>query len=200
MPFNSELTAGTLKVAAFQHYMVQDSHYLVVFAQALALAAAKADEPDLILQFAESAGTAILVERDLHDRYFREFGITSAEAAAVEVSATCHHYGAFLLATAFREPLPVVAGALLPCFWIYREVGRHIHGAARSGNRYQAWIDTYASPEFARAVDRMIAATDRLAENASPAVTARMHQAFTRAVQLEWMFWDSAYRLECWPI
>ena len=24
--------------------------------------------------------------------------------------------------------------------------------------------------------------------------------AFVRATQLEWMFWDSAYRLERWPI
>jgi len=27
-----------------------------------------------------------------------------------------------------------------------------------------------------------------------------MHWAFTRATQLEWMFWDSAYRLENWPV
>ena len=200
MPSNSELAAGTLRGDAFRHYMVQDSHYLVVFAQALAVAAAKADDPELILQFAQSAATAVVVERDLHDRYFQEFGLSPSEAAAVEVSATCHHYGAFLLATAFREPLPVVAAALLPCFWIYREVGTHIHASASDGNRFRAWIDTYASPEFAEAVDRMIDATDRLANAASPDVQARMHLAFRRATQLEWMFWDSAYRLERWPV
>jgi thiaminase/transcriptional activator TenA len=27
-----------------------------------------------------------------------------------------------------------------------------------------------------------------------------MHAAFTRATQLEWMFWDSAFRLENWPV
>ena len=26
-----------------------------------------------------------------------------------------------------------------------------------------------------------------------------MHEAFTRATQLEWAFWDAAYRLETWP-
>lgn len=200
MPFNRELATGVLSGEAFQHYMVQDSHYLVVFAQALAVAAAKADAPDLILQFAESAATAVIVERDLHDRYFEEFGLTTSEAAAIEVSATCHHYSAFLLATAFREPLPVAVAALLPCFWIYREVGTHIHATAVRENRYQAWIDTYASPEFAAAVDRMIAATDRLAGTASSDVLARMHHAFTRAVKLEWMFWDSAYRQQRWPV
>ena len=28
----------------------------------------------------------------------------------------------------------------------------------------------------------------------------RMHAAFMRATQLEWIFWDSAYRLEAWPV
>lgn len=200
MPFNRQLADGTLGRQPFQHYMVQDSHYLVVFAQALAVAAAKADTPDLILQFAESAATAVVVERDLHDRYFQAFGLAAGEAAAIAASPTCHHYGAFLLATAFREPLPVIAAALLPCFWIYREVGTHIHARAAADNPYRAWIDTYASPEFADAVDRMIAATDGLAASAAPGTLDGMHRAFTRAMQLEWMFWDAAFRLERWPV
>jgi thiaminase/transcriptional activator TenA len=46
----------------------------------------------------------------------------------------------------------------------------------------------------------MIAATDEAAELASPNARERMHDAFRRAAQLEWMFWDSAYRLEDWPV
>jgi len=91
-------------------------------------------------------------------------------------------------------------GALLPCFWIYAEVGRDIHARARPNNPYQAWIDTYAGEEFHIAVRAMIAATDEAAELASPSARERMHAAFRRAAQLEWMFWDSAYRLEDWPV
>ncbi|MCW6507124.1 TenA family protein [Lichenifustis flavocetrariae] len=200
MPFNRELMAGTLRQGVFQHYMIQDAHYLIVFAQALAVAAAKADTPSLILQLSESAATAVAVERDLHDRYFRQFGLNAEQVTQTEMSPTCHHYCAFLLATAFREPLPVLLAALLPCFWIYREVGRHIFGSAAPDNPYRAWIDTYASPEFATAVDRMIEATDLLAAPASAAIRESMDRVFTRAVQFEWMFWDSAYRLEQWPV
>ena len=46
----------------------------------------------------------------------------------------------------------------------------------------------------------MIEATDEAAAGASPTLRERMHRAFTRATQLEWMFWDSAYRLERWPV
>jgi thiaminase (transcriptional activator TenA) len=46
----------------------------------------------------------------------------------------------------------------------------------------------------------MIAATDEAAETASSSLRERMHAAFVRATQLEWMFWDSAFRLETWPV
>src|SRR6266540_3025165 len=94
----------------------------------------------------------------------------------------------------------VALGALLPCFWIYAEVGRDIHARAAPANPYQAWIDTYAGEEFHAAVRRVIAATDEAAAEASLPLRARMHAAFTRATQLEWIFWDSAFRLETWPI
>jgi thiaminase/transcriptional activator TenA len=46
----------------------------------------------------------------------------------------------------------------------------------------------------------VIGAADAAADAASPALRDRMHAAFTRATQLEWIFWDSAYRLETWPV
>jgi thiaminase/transcriptional activator TenA len=106
----------------------------------------------------------------------------------------------YLLATAFAEPYEVLLGALLPCFWIYAEVGRDIHARARPNNPYQAWIDTYAGEEFHNAVRGVIAATDEVAATASASLCERMHAAFKRATQLEWMFWDSAYRLDVWPV
>jgi thiaminase/transcriptional activator TenA len=39
-----------------------------------------------------------------------------------------------------------------------------------------------------------------VAAGATPAVREQMLKAFVRASQLEWMFWDSAYRLEIWPV
>src|SRR3954468_4203483 len=199
MPFNAELAAGTLGEAQFKHYITQDAHYLIGFGRALAVAAAKAPSPDRIVQFAKAAEVAIIVERELHDSFFRQYAITPQNFAETALSPACHHYVSFLLATAYAEPYEVVLGALLPCFWIYAEVGRDIHGRAARPNPYQAWIDTYAGEEFHHAVQAVIAATDEAAQAAAPALRERMHEAFTRATQLEWAFWDSAYRLETWP-
>src|SRR5690242_21539311 len=53
--FRSELAGGTLCEARFKHYITQDAHYLIGFGRALTLAAAKAPNPDRIVQFAKSA-------------------------------------------------------------------------------------------------------------------------------------------------
>ncbi|WP_236960575.1 thiaminase II [Methylobacterium durans] len=200
MPFNAELAAGTLGRARFQHYILQDAHYLVGFGRALSLAAAKAPDPDRMVQFARAAETAIVVERALHGGFFRDYGIDAATFAGTPLSPSCDHYVSYLLATAYAEPYEVVLAALLPCFWIYAEVGRDIHARAVPDNPYQAWIDTYAGEDFARAVAEMIAATDEAAASAAPALLARMLRAFTHATRLEWMFWDGAYRETAWPV
>jgi thiaminase/transcriptional activator TenA len=200
MPFNAELAAGNLSAESFRHYIIQDAHYLEGFARALALASAKADTADQIVQFAAAAQTAIMVERALHADYFRKFGITPEDFAAAQPTPVCDHYVSYLLRVAALDSFPVVLAALLPCFWIYLEVGKDIHGRAAKPNPYQAWIDTYAGEEFATAVQAVIETTDAVACGASERMRHSMHDAFTRATQLEWMFWDSAYRLAKWPV
>jgi len=200
MPFNAALADGTLSGERFRHYMIQDAHYLIAFGRALAIAAAKAEDPDELVQFAEAAKVAVVVERSLHTDFFNSFGVDADEFARTPMSPVCHHYSSFLIATAYAEPYPVALAALLPCFWIYAEVGRDILGRAVRPNPYDAWIDTYAGEEFHEAVRAVIATTDRAAHGASPAVLARMHAAYKRATELEWMFWDSAWRLADWPV
>lgn len=200
MPFNEELGAGTLSSERFRRYIVQDAHYLIGFGRALALAAAKAPHPDAIVQFAKAAETAIVVERALHGGFFRDYGIAPADFAATPLSPACDHYVSWLLATCWAEPYEVALGALLPCFWIYAEVGRDIFAKAAPDNPYRAWIDTYSGEDFAREVAAMIAATDAAAERASADLRERMHRAFSHATRLEYVFWDGAYQDLAWPV
>ncbi|NEU14367.1 thiaminase II [Methylobacterium sp. BTF04] len=200
MPFNVELAAGSLSRARFIHYIVQDAHYLIGFGRALALAAAKAPHPDRIVQFSRAAETAIVVERSLHGGFFADYGIDADAFAGTPLSPACDHYVSYLLATAYAEPYEVVLAALLPCFWIYAEVGSDIFSRAQADNPYRAWIDTYAGEDFATAVAAMIAATDEAAAEVSPTVRERMHRAYTQATRLEWLFWDGAFREAGWPV
>ncbi len=171
-PFNRELAAGTLSTERFRFYMLQDGVYLIAFSRALSVAAARAGATDDMVTFAESAREAVVVERALHESYFRQFGIAPEEAARTEPSPTCLGYNTFLLATAYHAPYEVLVAALLPCFWIYWEVGKHIMAVAASDNPYQAWIDTYADEAFGAAVQgvRAPGAARRLAGKEASAV------------------------------
>ena len=186
--------------ARFKHYITQDAHYLIGFGRALTLAAAKAPNPDRIVQFAHSAEGAIVVERALHGSFFRQYGITSEIFTQTPLSPACHHYVSYLSPRPMREPYEVLLGALLPCFWIYAEVGRDIHARAAPDNPYRAWIDTYAGRGFSRRRSRRDRCHRRSRRQCLAATSRTMQAAFTRATQLEWMFWDSAFRLESWPV
>ena len=200
MPFNQELASGQLDEHAFRHYMIQDAHYLVAFGRALAVAAAKADNADGVVQFADAAKNAVVVERSLHDGFMKQFGISADTFNATPLTPASHHYTSYLIATAWSAPYPVALAALLPCFWIYAEIGRDIHARAVKPNPYSAWIDTYAGEEFHTLVREVIASVDRAAELASAVTVKAMHEAYTHAARLEWMFWDSAYRQGTWEV
>ena len=198
LPFNQELANGTLNNQAFCHYVIQDAHYLLAYDRALAVAAAKADEADDVIQFSEAAKIAIIVERSLHKDFMQAFGITKTEFESTPLTLACHHYTSFLTATAWSESYPVVLAALLPCFWIYAEVGHDIVSQSVENNPYQAWVDTYSGEEFHTAVRNVIATVDKVAARCDADTLAKMHAAYSMGAKLEWLFWDSAYQQREW--
>ena len=118
-PFLRELRDGTLSRERFTGYLGQDSLYLIGYARALSLCAAAASTADEIAFWAANAHDAIVVERSLHEGHV-------AGLPSVQASPTCSAYVTFLLATAAEMSYPVLAAALLPCFWIYEDVGRRL--------------------------------------------------------------------------
>jgi thiaminase/transcriptional activator TenA len=195
LPFNRELAAGTLDTARFQFYIEQDAQYLEQYSRILAMAGARGPDGATLRLFAESALEAVAVEQALHAQYLSEFG-----AEAAEPSPDCLSYTSFLLATAYHEPWEVLMAAVLPCFWIYWDVGNAIAREAAIENRYRAWIDTYSDEGFGDAVRAVIAATDTAAAGASAALRDRMMTAFIRSTQYEYLFWEGAYQLRRWPV
>lgn len=200
-PFNRELAAGTLDRDRFAFYLVQDQRYLVGFAKALATASARAGDVDDATFLAGSAQTALVVERSLHADYLSAFDISAEEADAIETAPTGLTYTAFLQATAGTADYAELVAALLPCFWVYEHVGRSILTEVGdvTDHPYATWIRTYADDDFAAAVARMRDIVDRVADGATEETRGSMRAAFVRGCELEWMFWDAAYRRETWP-
>lgn len=198
LPFNQELAQGSLSKEAFCHYVIQDAHYLLAYGRALSVCAAKAFDADAVIQFSQGAKEAIIVERELHNGFMHEFGITKADFENTPLTAACHHYTSFLTATAWSESYPVVLASLLPCYWIYAEVGKDIVSKSVTNNPFQAWIDTYSGEHFNEEVRKVLAIIDAVAETADAVTIEKMHIAYTKGAELEYLFWDSAYHQRQW--
>ena len=199
LPFNTQLAAGSLSRDCFQTYIIQDAIYLGRFSRALAISAAKAPDTATMQSFAQSALGAIAVEQALHGGYLRDFGVDRAIIADAEPSPDCLAYTSYLIAAAYHDPWEALVAALLPCFWLYWDVGCAIARIAAPQNPYRAWIDTYADERFGEAVRTVIAIADRAADTTTAMTRAKMLAAFVRACQYEWLFWDGAYQRRGWP-
>src|SRR5262245_34878359 len=199
-PFVRGLTDGSLPRPSFRFYAVQDALYLREYARALSLAAARAPEDDWIIMFNEHAAGALRVERALHEGFFKEFGLASAEVAATPLAPTNLAYTNYLLAVAYGAPFHEAVAALLPCYWIYWEVGRALERAGSSDALYARWIGTYAADEFGALVRAVLAATNRVAATLGDRERAAMRRHFVTTSRYEWMFWEMGYRQEPWPV
>jgi thiaminase/transcriptional activator TenA len=199
-PFLTGLTQGSLPREAFRFYVVQDAHYLREFARALSIAAARAPTGDDILMFARHAAGALEVERSLHTGFFREFGLTDREVAAMPLAPTTLAYTSYLVSVAYSGSFTEALGALLPCYWIYWQVGKELLEHGSPDPLYQRWIDTYGGEEFGAVVSEVLTLTDRLGVDLGAGERERMRQHFLATARYEWMFWDMGYRRERWPI
>ncbi len=194
--FVTELTQATLDKDTFGFYVNQDSLYLSEYKKSLVAVGSKCHHPEETQFFYESATGIIQVEDALHKEFLEK------KYANPEPSPTCELYNSYLARIVHKESVEVGAAAVLPCFTIYKEVGDFILKTQenKDSNPYQAWIDTYASDEFALAVEQAIKIVNTYALTASAQNLAKMEEVFIKTSQLEWMFWDSAYQQEAWKI
>ena len=90
--------------------------------------------------------------------------------------------------------MAVSMAAMLPCMWVYNEVGSYIRSIARlEGNPYRSWIECYSSTMMDEGTEYSIRLTDELAEKEGPEKREKMTRAFVESVKFELLFWDQSY-------
>ena len=199
-PFVTGLADGSLPRDSFEFYVIQDALYLRQYAQSLAAVAARAPVPADTEMFARHAAGIVAVEMSLHSSLLADLDIDPAAAAAAEPAPTTLAYTSYLIAAAANGSYAEGVGAVLPCYWIYWEVGKHLLERGSPDPRYQRWIDTYGGEEFGDEAREVIAVTNRLGAETGAAERAAVHRHFRATSRYEWMFWDMGYRREAWPV
>ena len=192
LPFITKLADGTLDPAIFNRYIEQDNLYITEYSRVLAHIASRLDNIDDMDTFLKFAGDGVMMEKALHSMYVNE--------GTSVMSPTCLFYTSFLKAQAM-EDVAVETAAVLPCFWIYQAVGKHILSIAQTDNTpYADWIKAYSDPAFDQATKKAIEICDRLAARANDETRARMTDAYLTGARLEWLFWETAYTPRQWDV
>src|ERR1700744_410932 len=199
-PFRTGLPDGSLPHQAFAFYVVQDALYLRRYSQALAAVAARSDDPGATEMFARHAADAIAVEKTLHGSLLADLGVAPVAAASAEPAPVNLAYTSYLLATVSSGSYAEGVGAVLPCYWIYWEVGKELQRLGSPDPRYQRWIGMYGGEEFGGVVRQGLSLTHKLGPVLGPAERERVHHHFRTTSRYEWMFWDMGYRMETWPV
>lgn len=188
LPFVQGLADGTLPVEEFEQYLHQDALYLAQYSRVLARASQLAPEPGAQVFFAQGAARCLDVESLLHAERLARTGTRWSGPASPVTTAYVDH----LLAVAATGSYAEVLAAVLPCYWLYADIGARI--LARAGDLavhpYGDWVGTYGDPEFAAAAARACGFADAAARDVGAATRARMLAAFVTSCAHEVAFFD----------
>jgi thiaminase/transcriptional activator TenA len=192
-PFVQRLSDGTLPLAGFQHYLIQDYLFLIHFARAKALAVVKGESLQAMRDKA-AAVLAILDETKLHLKYCAEWGLSEAQVVNVKETAETVSYTRWVLDRGLFGDILDLEVALAPCTVGYGEVARRIMADPSrrvDGNPYQSWIETYAAPSYQTLAEAAALRIDALGDShGGEARFDRLARDFAEAARLEQAFWQ----------
>lgn len=192
LDFIKELAAGTLERRHFAYYLAQDALYLGSYSRVLARASALAPTEAEQKFWARGAQNCIDVELALHRDW-----LGSHPAQAPEQGPVTKHYVDHLAGVAFSGSYGEVVAAVLPCYWLYAEVGRVLHAnylQHEGAHPYGTWLETYSDVDFAQAAATAVGIMDSAARHGSARERARMREAFAHSAQYEVDFFAAPHR------
>lgn len=198
-PFVKGIANGDLPLDVFKFYVMQDAYYLTHFAKVQAIGAVKATDLATTRSFANHAEQTCSAEMALHESFMELLGVTEEDWKVFEPSPQAYAYVSHMYRAAEGDLADVLA-ALLPCYWLYFEIGERLKGATPDEEIYERWIGTYGSEWFGELVNEQIERMNRLAEGLPDVRREELKKRFKRSSYYEWQFWNQAWTLETWEL
>lgn len=195
-PFVKGIVEGTLPLENFKYYMLQDAYYLKHYTKVLALAAAKAEHDEDIQYFLRTAQMIHDAELELHRTTFATLGVTEEEIAQFQPAPAAYNYICHMYQTVHNEDVPAAFAAILPCPWLYVEIGQLYKAYKPSEPLYAQWLALYSSDDFLHILDGQKNMMDRFATQ-HPKRDELAHH-FMKSCYYEWHFWEMSWTLQKW--
>lgn len=185
LAFIRELAEGTLSRSVFDAYIAQDYLYLIDYARALALIGGRLHDCQQRQHMLALSQGCIRGEMAMQQAYLQQ-----SLSGSAQPNAACFMYTNYLLRMAAVESVEEAIAAILPCLWVYSEVGRVMAAEVELDvHPYGDWIELYAGHEFQVSTQQTIELFNQLGGQASVSQQAAMKNAFWQGVYLERLFW-----------
>ena len=82
------------------------------------------------------------------NNFFKELEISDQEMEQHPIAPACYHYISHIYRQ-FAEPnLSIAFASLLPCPWLYHDIGKSLNLKPSPNPLYQQWIETYITDEL----------------------------------------------------
>jgi|NGEPerStandDraft_6_1074524.scaffolds.fasta_scaffold59569_2 thiaminase/transcriptional activator TenA len=198
-PYIQGLVNGTLDRGCFAQFLQEDRHYIRAFARSLNLLAVKSPRPKWSRMFTAHAGDAIAAEEAVQVQLLQALGSAVGQETG-SGSPTTFAYAAHLIANCYDGSFLEGLATILPCYWIYAEVGTVLQSVGSPDPVFASWIESYAGQDYGAVVASVLEVVDELGATAGTSEQRRCVEVYRVGSRLEWMFWDAAYRRETWPV
>jgi thiaminase/transcriptional activator TenA len=198
-PFVCEMGEGTLPVAAFRRYFLQDYVFVNDLVAMTALGMAKA--PDLTAaNYLNQFLTGILnPENDLFVRAFQELGGSEAEYVSASANPTTQAFGDYLMRVGLEGTFEDVLMLLYVTEGTYLDWGTRLLEAGKRPDHpvYREWIELHGPAVLGDLVGWI---GEHLDHANLEHRRARLEQIFRTALRYEYLFWEAAYHGHTgWP-
>lgn len=192
-PFIQALSRGTLPLSIFRYYLIQDNHYLTAFNHLHRLAAQNLpkNEAIILIHLGEGEDAA---QQQIH----QEIGLTQKELQNTSIAPASYAYITHMYYQLGQYGTAVGCAGLLPCYWLYSEVGLRLAKKKSSVALYQEFFDSYAGQDFTTSTKQMKQIVNQQAAISDNLTRQRMKRAFVISCHYERAFWQMAYTREQW--
>lgn len=197
-PFVKGVVEGDLPLETFKNYIMQDIYYLKHYGKVHAFAAAHADDFHVSASLADKAKNTAEAELTVHKEHAEILNITEEDIANFRPAPTAYAYTSHLYRASLSGSLPQIIAAILPCYWLYADIGMKYKEAEPDEEIYRNWIRMYASDWFQESTHEMIRLIDDLAAEAGEDEKEKIIEQFVIAKEYELAFWEMSYTFEKW--
>lgn len=197
-PFVQSLARGDLAPEIFRYYLLKDRYYLEHFSKLYGYIAKQTIDKEVQAHLQKNAENLKQGELAIREEFFSKLAISEAEILTTPIAPTAYHYVSHMYRQLIEGTPNTAFAGMLPCAWLYQEIGERLITVGSPDPVYQCWIETYAGETAVEGIKKERVLLDRLYEESTEKEQQQMIEAFVISSKLEYAFWGMAMTLEKW--